>query len=136
MKEMITYLNFDGNAGDAMKFYARCLGGELSLMHFSEAKVDVPPNAQDRIMHAKLTKGSCTLMASDIQPGEPFNKGNNFYICLNCESLEETESLFSSLAEKGKVTMPLQDTFWGARFGMLQDQFGINWMFNFEKPTQ
>ena len=91
MKEMVTYLNFDGNARDAMQFYARCLQGELLLMPFSEANVDAPPEAQDRTMHAKLTKGSCVLMASDIMPGIPFQRGNNFYICLNCESLEETE---------------------------------------------
>jgi PhnB protein len=52
------------------------------------------------------------------------------------ESLQETESLFIALGENGKVTMPLQDQFWGARFGMLKDQFGVNWMFNFEKPKQ
>lgn len=134
MTGAITYLNFDGNARSAMEFYARCLGAELSLMRFFEANVDVPAGAKDRIMHAKLTKGACTLMASDTLPGMPFIQGNNFYICLNCESLEETEKLFASLGEKGKVTMPLQDMFWGARFGMLMDQFGVNWMLNFEKP--
>jgi PhnB protein len=133
MKEMITYLNFDGNAGDAMSFYSRCLGGELSLMRFSEPNADAP-GGRDRIMHAKLTRGSCILMASDTPSGTCFNQGNNFYICLNCESLEETEKLFSALGESGKVTMPLQDTFWGARFGMLLDRFGVNWMFSYEKP--
>ncbi|HZI51506.1 MAG TPA: VOC family protein [Terriglobia bacterium] len=134
MREMVTYLNFDGNAREAMQFYARCLGGELTLMPFSEAKVDVPPGAQNRTIHAKLMKGSCVLMASDTMPGTPFQRGNNFHICLQCESLTETEQLFSSLGENGKVTMPLQDTFWGARFGMIVDQFGVSWMFNFEKP--
>ena len=133
MKEMITYLNFDGHTRDAMRFYARCLGADLILMPFSEAKVEVPPGAKDRIIHAKLTKGSCVLMASDTLPGMPFQSGNNFSICLNCESLEETERFFTALAENGKVTMPLQDTFWGARFGTLLDQFGVSWMFNFEK---
>jgi len=130
---MVTYLNFDGNARDAMQFYARCLQGELLLMPFSDANVDAPQEARDRTMHAKLTKGSCVLMASDIMPGMPFQRGNNFYICLNCESLEETERVFAALGEKGKVTMPLQDTFWGARFGLITDQFDVNWMFNFEK---
>ena len=99
MKEMMTYLNFDGNTSVAMKFYARCLGAELALMPFSEAKVDVPPEAKDRIIHAKLTKGSCVLMASDILPGMPFQRGNNFNICLDCESLEETEQFFKALWE-------------------------------------
>jgi PhnB protein len=134
MKEIITYLNFDGNCREAMQFYERCLGGELQLMPFSEVPGDLPKEAKDRIIHARLAKGSAVIMASDTMPGTPFQQGNNFSICLNCESLEETESFFRALGEKGKVTMPLQDTFWGARFGMLTDQFGVNWMFNFEKP--
>jgi PhnB protein len=134
MKEMITYLNFDGSTRDAMKFYAKCLGGELFLMPFSEANVEFPPEARDRIVHASLKKGTSMLMASDTLPGMPFHEGNNFHICLNCESLEEAERLFAALGDNGRVTMPLQDMFWGARFGMVTDQFGVSWMFNFEKP--
>jgi PhnB protein len=130
---MITYLHFDGNCRDAMKFYERCLGAELHMMPFAEAPGDIPKEAKDRIMHARLTKGSAVLMASDIMPGIPFQRGANFAISITTETLEETERLFAAFGEKGKVTMPLQDTFWGARFGMLTDQFGINWMFNFEK---
>lgn len=136
MKEIIIYLNFDGNCREAMKFYERCLGGELHLMAFSETQADYPKEAKDRIMHSRLAIGSAVLMASDTMPGMPFQKGSNFSICINGESLQELERLFTALGEKGKVTMPLQDTFWGARFGTLTDQFGINWMFNFEKPKQ
>ena len=136
MKELITYLNFDGNCREAMRFYERCFGGELSLMPFSELKMDYPPEARDRIIHAKLTAGSAILMASDTMPGMPFRQGNNSHICVICEGLPETERLFSSLSENGQVTMPLQDTFWGARFGMLTDRFGVGWMLNFEKPKQ
>jgi PhnB protein len=135
MKALVTYLNFDGNCAEAMKFYAQCLQAELSIMPFSEAPGDFPKDAKDRVMHARLTKaGSPILMASDTMPGRPYKPGANFSISVDCESLQETETLFAALAEKGKVTMPLQDTFWGARFGMLTDQFGINWMFNFELP--
>jgi PhnB protein len=134
MKEMNGYLNFDGDTRDAMKFYQRCLGGELLLSPFSEVKMDVPPEAKDRIVHSKLTAGSFTLMASDLLPGMPFQKGTNFHICLSCESGEETERLYNALGEKGKVTMALQDMFWGARFGMVVDQFGVSWMFNYDKP--
>jgi PhnB protein len=137
MKAPVTYLNFDGNTRDAMKFYARCLGGELSIMPFSEAPGDFPKDAKDKVMHARITKnGSTVLMASDALAGHgaPFRPGNNFSISLDCESLDEIEKLFAAFGEKGKITMPLQDTFWGARFGMITDQFGINWMFNFEKP--
>ena len=134
MKELVTYLNFDGNCRDAMKFYERCLGGELHMMPFAEAQFDYPKEAKDRILHARLTKGSAVLMASDTMPGMPFKQGNNFSISIHCESVQELERLFTALGEGGKVTMPLQDTFWGARFGMITDQFGVNWMFNFEKP--
>lgn len=134
MKEMITYLNFDGNAAEAMTFYARCFEGDLQMMRFSDSHIEVPAGAGDRVMHAKVSRGSAVLMASDTVPGIPQQQGTNFHICLNCESLDETERLFDALGENGKITMPLQDTFWGARFGMVVDRFGISWMFNFEKP--
>ena len=139
MKGIHVYLNFDGNCREAMKFYEKCLGGELFIMPFSEGPKqfgfsDFPKEAHDRIMHASLTKGSVILMASDTMPGMPFQQGNNFAVSINCESLQEIQRLFGALGEKGKVTMPLQDAFWGSHFGMLTDQFGINWMFSFEKP--
>jgi PhnB protein len=136
MKQILTYLNFDGNCREAMQFYKQCLGGELQLAPFAEMPGDVPTEATDRIMHARLTTGTETLMASDIPPGAPFRQGNNFAICLQPENISETERIFKALGGKGQVTMPLQDTFWGARFGMLTDQFGINWMINFEKPKE
>jgi PhnB protein len=136
VKEMVTYLNFDGNCREAMRFYERSLGGQLYLMPFSEVNISYPQEAKDRIIHAKLTAGPAVLMASDTMPGMPFRQGNNAHICLMCESLEETERVFAALAQNGKTTMPLQDTFWGARFGTITDQFGVNWMLNFEKPEQ
>ena len=132
MKGITTYLTFDGNCREAMTFYKRCLGGELLLMPVSDAPGETPKEAKDRIMHASLKNGSVSLMASDRWLDHPFQQGDNFAICVAPESLEETEKLFVSLGENGKVTSPLQDTFWGARFGTLMDQFGIHWMFNFE----
>jgi PhnB protein len=137
MKEVTTYLNFEGNCREAMTFYKKCLDAELFIMPFSETPCDVPKEAKERIAHARLTKGTTPiLMASDTPPGMPLQKGNDFYISINCESQSETEKLFAALGEKGKVTMPLQDMFWGAYWGTLTDQFGIQWMFNFERPKQ
>jgi Uncharacterized protein conserved in bacteria len=134
MKEVITYLSFDGNCKEAMTFYAKCMGAELFLHPYSAGPMDIPADAKDRIMHATLTKGAPILMASDTPPGMATKQGNNFSISVTCESLEEVERLFTAIGEKGIIKMPLQDTFWGAHFGMLTDRFGINWMFNFELP--
>jgi PhnB protein len=138
MKAFNVYLVFNGNCRQAMTFYGKSLGGELEIMPFSDGPEkfgfsEFPKEAQDRIMHARLTRGPAVLMASDTMPGMPFAQGNNFSVSVNCESAEEIERLFSALGANGKVTMPLQDAFWGARFGMLTDQFGVNWMFSFEK---
>jgi len=140
MKDVVTYLTFDGNCRQAMEFYAKCLDAELYLLPFSKAPADLPNIAadavNDRIMHSTLSKGRRLLMASDTLPGTPLQSGNNFSVFLYCESLEETERLFAALSEDGQVTMPLQDTFWNAHFGTLTDQFGIQWALNFELPKQ
>ena len=137
MKAVVTYLNFDGNTRQVMTFYQRCLGGELSIMPFAEAPGDFPPEAKDRVMHARIVKdGAILVMASDTMPGHAFHQGNNFSISIDCQSPEEINRLFAAFSENAKITMPLQDAFWGARFGMLTDRFGVNWMFNFEKPKQ
>ena len=135
--KLITYLNFDGNARDAMTFYSQCLEAELQVMPFSEAPQQMPQEAGDRVMHARLTKGDVLLMASDCMPGMHYQQGNNFSVSIDCESRAETEKIFTTLSEGGKITMPLQDMFWGAYFGMCTDQFGVNWMLNFQQtPLQ
>jgi PhnB protein len=134
MKEIVTFLHFDGNCREAMQFYKNCFDAELFLLPFSESPSSLPSpptEALDRIMHATLKKTSTLLMAADILPGTPYQPGDNFAVILHCESLPELEHLFAALGEKGHVTMPPQDTFWGARFGTLPDRFGIRWMFNF-----
>ncbi len=135
MKGLHTYLTFDGNCRQAMEFYAQCLGAELQMMRFSEAPMDAPPGAKDRIMHARLVKGDVVLMASDSMPGMPLQQGNNFSLAFTCEAVAEAENLFGALGQKGKVLMPLQETFWAQRFGMVTDQFGVQWMFNVEKAV-
>src|SRR5712692_7080102 len=105
MKEVVTHLNFDGNRREAKDSYRKCFGAELYLMPFSEAPGDLPKQAQeakDRIMHASLTKGFRLLMAADTMPGMPLQQGNNFTVSIQCESLQEIESLFTALGEKGK----------------------------------
>lgn len=133
MKEMVTYLTFQGSARQAMEFYQHALQGELHIMTFGKSG-QAPQGSEDKVMHAKLSAPGWTLMASDSMPEIPVTAGNNFSIALTCESVEDQDRLFASLGDGGAATMPLQDTFWGARFGMLTDRFGINWMFNYDHP--
>jgi PhnB protein len=136
MKEIVRYLNFDGNCRQAMTFYQKCLGGDLHMTTFGEFKAPgIPEGTGHRIMHARLTSGpAAALMASDTMPGMPNQKGTNVSVSVHCDTSEEIDRLYAAFAQSGKSTMPLQDVPWGARFGMLTDEFGIQWMFNFDKP--
>ena len=133
MKELVCYLMFDGECRAAMTFYAAALGGELHVFTYGESQQGGPEMA-DRVMHAKISAGGATLMASDVMQSMPLHTGNNFSLSIDCESAGEQDRLFAALGEGGTVTMALQETFWGARFGMLKDRFGIGWMLNFDLP--
>lgn len=136
MAQIQPYLTFNGNCAEAMNFYKGVFGGELMMQTFGQAPMESPENSKDRIMHAQLSNGELMIMASDGMPDQPVSAGNNVTLNVNSNSKEEQEKYFNALAEGGKITMPLQDTFWGAYFGMLTDKFGMNWMFNFHKPKQ
>lgn len=135
MKTITSYLNFDGNCREAMTFYQQCFGGELQAMTFGEGEFESPPEAKDRLIHARLANGSMVLMASDTMPGMPYQQGNNVWLSLECESVGEVEGLYEALSAGGQGIMPPHDSFWGARFAMLTDRFGINWMLNSEQAT-
>ncbi|MDB4878478.1 MAG: hypothetical protein JWM41_4924 [Gemmatimonadetes bacterium] len=136
MKAFLPYLNFDGNTAEAMKFYQKCTGGELDIQTFADVKAPTPPGAENRVMHARLTKGSAVLMASDTPPGKTWTPGDNIWVNCDCDSVDEIEKVFAAFTEGGTVVMPLEDQFWGARFGMISDKFGVNWMFNCELPKK
>jgi PhnB protein len=130
MKQINAYLNFHGNCREAMSFYARCFETELQMVPFPPG--DKPTASEERIMHAALVRGGeAILMASDTAPGD-FKQGNNVWLNVQCETVEEIERLFSALGEGGTVRMPLHDAFWGSRFGMRADRYGTHWMFNYE----
>jgi PhnB protein len=141
MKEVVTYLNFEGKTREAMNFYAKGLGAELELITFADHMgANLPKEMEankDGIMHARLSKGGETLlMASDAIPGTPLQSSTNFSISVHCESLEEIEGFFAAMSAGANIRMPLSDASWGARFGMLTDKFGVQWMFNFELPKK
>ena len=138
------YLTFDGECEAAFTFYQSVLGGEISMWNrFGEMppQEGMPPLSEEhknRIMHVTLPiSRENVLMGSDSMPGiHKITKGNNFAISLNAQSRAEAEKLFNGLSEGGNVTMPLQDTFWGAYFGMWEDKFGIQWMVNYDDPDK
>lgn len=134
------YLNFLGNTEEAFNFYKSVFGGEfVGLQRFKDTPEADKLSAadQDKIMHVALPIGSSTiLMGTDAleSMGHTLTLGNNLSLAIGAESKEEAEKIFNGLAEGGEVEMPLQDTFWGAYFGMTADKFGIKWMVNFDYP--
>jgi PhnB protein len=135
--QMNPYLIFNGNCEAAFKFYEQCLGGKIVMMlNHSDAPAaeQVPAEWHDKIMHVCLDLGGRLLMGSDSPP-EYFEAPQGFYVQLSIDEPVEAERIFHTLAENGKVKMPLEETFWAFRFGMLVDQFGIPWMVNCEKAA-
>ena len=132
MLQLDTYLFFDGNCAEAMRFYERTLGGELMLMKNSEspAAAHTPPGDGDRIMHARLALDGRTLMASDWTSDGSYEGMKGFSLSIAYSTVEEAERVFDKLADGGKVTMPFGKTFWAEGFGMLVDRFGTHWMVN------
>lgn len=132
-----TYLNFNGNCEEAMNFYQDVFGGEFtSYMRFKEAPKDTfvaPDFAKDWIMHCTLNASGATIMASDyFNEQEPFTQGNNFAVSISCNDEDQAFAIFNGLAENGFIMMPLETAFWGGKFGMLRDKFGVNWMVSIE----
>ena len=130
------YLAFNGQCETAFKFYERCLGGKIvAMMPYGDtpAAGHVPADHRGKIMHARLVVGSQVLMGSDAHPGHPYGGVKGCSVAIHVETPDEAERVFKALAENGTVVMPLGQTFWAARFGMLTDQFGVPWMINCEK---
>jgi len=134
IKSASPYLNFNGDAAKAIKLYEKALGAKTeAVMPFSEAQgMDIAPEHKNRVMHASLRIDGAVIMMSDTMPDRPVAAGGNVQVSLTCDDVADMTKKFDALAVGGKVTMPLQDAFWGAKFGMLTDAFGINWMFNCE----
>jgi PhnB protein len=131
------YLLFDGDCEAAFQFYAKCLGGKIEAMIPHEgtpAAEHVPPKWRKQILHCRMSLGDTELMASDCPP-DRYKKPEGFSVNLQIKQPAEAERVFHALAEKGTVVMPIAETFWAARFGMLVDRFGIPWMINCERPA-
>ena len=131
MEAIIPYLNFNGNAQEALDFYATALGGIITESQtFGGAGMADDESMKNKILHAILEAGNLKFMVSDCPPGVSVKEGDQVSLSLDFNGVEVMEKTFNALAEGGNITMPLQDTFWGARFGMTKDKFGVHWMFN------
>lgn len=131
------YLNFDGQCEAAFKFYEQVLGGKIQAMMRHEGTPmaeHVPPEWRDKIMHVCLAVGDMVLMGSDAPPAH-FERMKGFSVALGVDDPAEAERLFHALAANGTVQMPIQQTFWAARFAMLVDQFGTPWIINCEQQA-
>jgi PhnB protein len=127
------YLFFDGRCDEAIEFYRRTLGAEVTmLMRFKDSPEPhqpgmIPPGSENKVMHSSLRIGETTVMASDGRClGQPNFQG--FSLSLTVPNDAEAERLFAKLADGGQVQMPLAKTFFSSRFGMVADRFGVSWM--------
>ncbi len=128
------YLSFNGNCADAMRFYEKALGANVTMMMtFGESPMcdQTPPEARDLVMHAAIALGDEVIMASDCPPGMPFDGMKGMSVTLNYDDENEARKVYDALVDDAQhVTMPLQPTFWAKQFGMFTDRFGTPWIVN------
>lgn len=136
MATLNTYLNFNGNTEEAFNFYRSVFGGEfLVVQRYKDSPgcEGMPISDQEKLMHIALPVGGSILMGTDItSPMPPATFGTGISISVDAISEDEAKRLFDSLSAGGTVAMALEKTFWNALFGMTTDQFGIQWMVNYD----
>jgi PhnB protein len=129
------YLMFNGTCEEAFKFYEQALGGTIQAMMSHEGspmEQHVPAEWRKKIMHARMTIGDEVLMGSDCPP-DRYEPMKGFTVTLGVDDPAEAERIFQALSPGAAIGMPIQETFWARRFGMLVDRFGTPWMVNCEK---
>jgi len=144
MARVSTYLNFPGNTEEAFNFYRSVFGGDFGgrgIMRFADLPQEegmplAPDKDKNLIVHIELQiSGGHVLMGTDAPESMGFNLnfGNNIHINIEPDTKEDTKRLFNALSAAGKITMPLQDMFWGGFYGSCTDKYGVQWMFNFDE---
>ena len=132
--EMTPYLSFKGDCEAAFKFYEQSLNaqpGPIFRYSGSPMAEQVPADWSDKIMHGSLTVGNQVLMGADVAPDQ-YQEPKGFSLSLQIKSVADAERIFRDLTNGGRVVMPLEKTFWAARFGVVLDRFGIQWLINCE----
>ena len=127
------YLNFDGRCEEALNFYKKALGAEVTMLMRMNESPDPPkpglvaPGSADKVLHAAFRIGETMLLASDCYcSGKPVFQG--FSLTITARDEAEANRLFAALSDGGQVTAPLSKTFFSPRFGMVTDRFGVAWM--------
>ena len=131
------YLFFNGKCEAAFRFYEKVLGGKIvAMMTHEETPIadQVAPEMRKAIIHARLTVGDKVIMGSDAPP-DRYDAAKGFSVTVGVEEPAEAERIFAALSKDGTIRMPMEETFWAHRFGMLVDQYGIPWMINCEKAA-
>ena len=131
--KLTPYIHFAGNAEEAMNFYAGALGGKIvSINRYGDSPMPADEDYKQKVMHGRLEFDGNLIMISDTFKGNEVKTDGNVQLSVDVTEDGRIDEVFKKMAEGGTVTMELQNTFWGARFGMLKDKFGVSWMFNQE----
>ncbi len=131
-------LSFNGQCEAAFRFYERCLNGTLAFLLTwgdSPMAAQAPPGWDAKVAHATLRIGGTEISGSDVPP-DRYEEPKGFQVVLQMDDPAAAERVFNALAENARIAMPLQETFWAIRFGVLVDQFGIPWSINCEKAVE
>ncbi|MFT3933088.1 MAG: VOC family protein [Chitinophagaceae bacterium] len=129
--KLTPYLHFAGNAEEVLNFYKEALGGEIVMLsRYGDSPMPTDEDYKQKIIHARLVFDDNMIMISDGMKGQPVNTNGNVQLSVEVEDIAKLETVFNKMAAGGFVKMPLADQFWGSKFGMLTDKFGISWMFN------
>jgi len=128
------YLNFNGNARQALQFYQSVFGGELNLNTFADFGAKDSPDA-DRIMHGQLeTDAGYTIMAADVTSDMEYHPVAGCSVSLSGDDADTLHGYWDKLSAGGTTTMPMQKQSWGDEFGMCVDGFGVQWLVNISRP--
>jgi PhnB protein len=137
--KLSTYLMFDGNCREAFTHYNEVLGGRITAMmdhRGTPAEEHVAPAWRDKILHACLEIDGQMLMASDAPPDRSDGPMRSVSVSVNVKDVAEAERIFAGLSDGATIQMPMAETFWSPRFGMLRDRFGANWMVGADMPAE
>ena len=134
MNSLVPYLNFQGQAEEALSFYHSILGGTIHNIYVRDTPMagELPPGLQDKIMHGRLVFRSGELAVTDMGRPEQFVGETRTYLLLECSSEQEVLELYQKLSEGGEGVHVPERTFWGAMYGDCWDRYGIRWMFNYQ----